>query len=89
MDHARQFPEKRVFDLMKRLKSNIFGQTLLRMLVVDHLYLFPRPYQLQQKLCARLGIKPNKQMITGSAERKQKKVRKKELETGSRISITK
>ena len=81
MDHAQQFPEKRVFELRKALDKNVFGQTLLRMLVVDHLYLFPRPYKLQQRLCSTLEIKPSKQMIVGSPQRKRKKQRSKKART--------
>ena len=77
MDHSQQFPEKRVFDLWKTLEKNIFGQTLLKMLVVNHFYLFPRPYWLQQRVCAQLGIKPSKQMLLGFPERKRKERKKK------------
>lgn len=84
MDHAQQFPEKRVFELEKRLSNNVFGKTLLNMLVVDHLYLFPRPYKLQQKLCSVLEIKPTKQMIVGPAQRKRKRRRKRRSTRRSR-----
>ncbi len=77
MDHSQQFPEKRVIELKRNLEKNVFGQTLLRMLVVEHFYLFPRPYQLQQRVCAQLGIKPSKQMLLGSSERKRKQRKKK------------
>jgi len=72
MDHSPQFPEKRVLELKKKVGKNIFGETLLRMLVADHFYLFLRSYRVRQRVCQKLGIKPTKKMLTGSAQTKRK-----------------
>jgi hypothetical protein len=72
MDHSFQFPEKRVFELKKNVEKNIFAETLLRMLVADHFYMFLRSYKVRQRVCEKLGIKPKKKMLTGSAQTKRK-----------------
>jgi predicted phosphodiesterase len=72
LDHDRYFPEKRVMELKKSLRKNIFGETLLRILVADHFYLFPRPFDLRQRVCALLGITPQsqKKMLLSGPRRK-------------------
>ena len=56
LDHFKNFPEKIVFDLFNEVKNDIFGLTLLRLIVTDHFYLFPRPYTMRQRICNLLGI---------------------------------
>lgn len=56
LDHCRTFPEKRIVDLSKEVGDDVFGITLLRMLVAEHFYLFERPYQVRQSICQKLGI---------------------------------
>lgn len=70
LDHERNFPEKRVLELKNAIKKNLFGETLLRLLVVDHFYLFPRPFRVRQRVCSQLGIAPQKKMLMTGATRK-------------------
>jgi len=56
LDHSRAFPEKRIDELRKEVEDDVFGLTLLRMLVAEHFYLFDRPYKVRQSVCRKLGI---------------------------------
>jgi hypothetical protein len=49
-------PEDVLQDLAARLRGNIFGERLLRQIVVQHFYLFPSKEQMKQKVCALLDI---------------------------------
>lgn len=76
LDHFRGFPEKRALELLKEVKDDVFGLTLLRILVAEHFYLFPRPYRTRQSICQKLGIsyqrtlEPRKaQLLTGKRGR--------------------
>jgi len=73
MDHSHAFPEKRVLDLHTKLEGNIFGQTLLSLLVANHFYMFPRSYKLRQRICQKLGIAQTPKMLPGTAEKKRRK----------------
>jgi hypothetical protein len=73
MDHSKHFPEKRILELKKEVGKNIFSDTLLRMLVFEHFYLFLRPHFIRQKVCQALGIKPGPKMLVGSIQRKRKR----------------
>jgi predicted MPP superfamily phosphohydrolase len=73
MDHSYAFPEKRVLDLHRRLDNNVFGQTLLRVLVANHFYMFPRSYKLRQRICEKLGIVQTPKMLLGTSEKKRRK----------------
>jgi hypothetical protein len=56
LDHCGSFPEGRILELLKEVKKDIFGFTLLRILVVEHFRMFPRPYTIRQSICKKLGI---------------------------------
>ena len=56
LDHFRRFPEKRILNLIKEVGDDVFGLTLLRMLVAEHFYLFERPYKTRQSISQKLGI---------------------------------
>jgi hypothetical protein len=72
MDHGTQFPEKRVLDINKRLAGNQFAQSLLRMMVANHFYLFPRNHRVRQRICEKLGIVQSKKMLIGRSEGKSR-----------------
>lgn len=56
LDHCKRFPEKRVTELWKEVKDDIFGITLLRMIIAEHFHFFPRPFQTRQRVCEMIGI---------------------------------
>jgi len=56
LDHCSQFPEQRVLDLHKEVRSEPFGLTLLRMLVAEHLYQFERPFRVRQSISSQIGL---------------------------------
>jgi hypothetical protein len=72
LDHSAHFPEKKVLDAQHSLAGNLFGETLLRKMVADHFYMFPRSYQTRQRMCTKLGIEPSPRMMIGTSERKRK-----------------
>lgn len=69
LDHFQRFPKSQIEDLVVALKSNNFGFWALQDLVMNHLYLFPRSYALQQWAGSTLEMKVNLPSIRGS-ERK-------------------
>jgi len=73
MDHIQPFPERQVFDLYNKLKDNVFGQTLLRILVANHFYIFPEPRESRQRVCQRLKIAQTKKMLSCLPEQKFRK----------------
>lgn len=56
LDHISSFPRQRILDLHKEVKSDVFGLTLLRILVVNHFHMFPRSYKIRQSICKKLDI---------------------------------
>lgn len=56
LDHCKDFPEKRILELVKEVKKDPFGLTLLRILVAEHFRMFPRSYRIRQSICDKLGI---------------------------------
>ncbi len=72
LDHCKTFPEKKVKELKEKSVKNIFAETLLRLMVADHFYLFPRPQQVRQRVCALLGMKQSPKMLVADAARKKK-----------------
>jgi len=56
MDCQRNFPIKESTDLLKRIKSDVLPAFLLKDLVVNHLYLFPRKRSEVESICDKLGI---------------------------------
>jgi hypothetical protein len=56
MDCHRAFPLNEASSLLKRMGHNILPSTILKDLVVQHLYLFPRSMRERQSICDKLGI---------------------------------
>jgi hypothetical protein len=56
LDHLRPFPEDQLFDAYKRIRGNLFGEALVRMLALQFMYLYPSKPSLIQRVCSRLGI---------------------------------
>ncbi len=57
LDHCRRFPADRVKSLYKEVKNDVFGVTLLRLIVSEHLRYFPRPIRTRQSICSHIGIR--------------------------------
>jgi hypothetical protein len=70
LDHCQPFPEKRILDLLKEVKNDVFGETLLRILVAEHFYLFPRPYRMRQSICQKLRISYQRTLGKGRGQQK-------------------
>ncbi|HEX8700479.1 MAG TPA: hypothetical protein VF815_16640, partial [Myxococcaceae bacterium] len=56
LDHFRPVPEEEVIDLYGKISQNIFSSSILKQLVVDHLYLYKTPYKTRQRLCDHLDV---------------------------------
>jgi hypothetical protein len=65
LDHFERFPKSEILDLAKDLENNIFSYQTLRDLVMNHLYLFPREYAVQQWAGSILNVQVNKPEILG------------------------
>jgi predicted MPP superfamily phosphohydrolase len=70
LDHFRQFPEKKILALWGKVSKSVFGSTLLKLMVAEHFYLFPRPYSLRQSICDKLGISYKKQLLASTKVRR-------------------
>jgi hypothetical protein len=69
LDHFQRFPKSQVEDLIETLNGNSFSFHALQDLVLNHLYLFPRSYSIQQWAGSTLEMKVNSPIVRGS-ERK-------------------
>jgi hypothetical protein len=69
LDHFQRFPKSQIEELATELNDNLFSFNALQDLVLNHLYLFPRNYLLQQWAGSILEVKVNTPIIRGS-ERK-------------------
>src|SRR5205823_5482813 len=56
LDHFKGIPEDEILVLYSGLKTNIFTSTILRQLVLNHLYLYPSSYRTRQSICSKLDI---------------------------------
>lgn len=66
LDHFQHFPKKEIEAVLAEVHDNNFSHQTLRDLVLNHLYLFPREYSIQQWSGSTLGIKVNTPSIRGS-----------------------
>jgi hypothetical protein len=67
LDHFDQFPKVEVESLAGDLRKNFFSFQTLRDLVMNHLYLFPREYSIQQWCGGVLNMKVNLPEIRGES----------------------
>lgn len=57
LDHCKSFPTNRVVDLHRDVHKDVFGLTLLRMLVAEHFYFYERPYRTRQSISSKIGLR--------------------------------
>ena len=57
LDHFTQFPKEEIVEVYNNVHSDIFTGSIVRRLVVQHLYLFPVSQSLRQEVCDQLDIK--------------------------------
>jgi hypothetical protein len=69
LDHFEQFPKDDIKNLAESLKHNNFTLQTLRDLVMNHIYLFPRDYGIQQWCGGVLKMKVNLPEVRGSARK--------------------
>jgi predicted phosphodiesterase len=72
LDHCKVFPEKKIKELKESTHRNLFAQTLLRVMVADHFYLFPRPQRVRQRICDLLGMRQQTKMLVAGTTRKRR-----------------
>ena len=66
LDHFETFPINDIKKLYDEVHHNMFTSTVLRRMVVDHLYLFPVDRRLRQSVCAHLKIDiPRAKLLLG------------------------
>ena len=69
LDHFERFPKKEIEKLAVTLEHNVFSYQTLRDLVLNHLYLFPRDYTIQQWAGSVLKMKVDLPEVRGSARK--------------------
>lgn len=57
LDHLRPMNVERVIDVYRHVHKNLLSSSILRRLVRDHLYLYPVPIEVKQRVCSKLNIK--------------------------------
>ncbi len=67
LDHFDGFPKKDIEGLAKELEKNVFTYQTLRDLVINHLYLFPTEYAIQQWSGQTLKFKVKTPQVRGSS----------------------
>jgi hypothetical protein len=66
LDHFERFPKKEIEAVLAGVHDNNFSYQTLQDLVLNHLYLFPREYSIQQWSGSTLGMKVNMPSVRGS-----------------------
>lgn len=61
LDQSGFFPRNQVERLADDLESNVLATSILRMLIVNHFYLFPVDFRTKQGVCTKLDV-PYKEM---------------------------
>lgn len=56
LDYFQQFPEEEFDGLVEETEKDVFPTLILRHLVFDHFYRFPRSREVKQKYCSKLKI---------------------------------
>ena len=69
LDHFERFPKDEIEKLAEELDRNVFSYQALRDLVLNHLYLFPRDYGIQQWAGSVLNMKVDLPEVRGSARK--------------------
>jgi hypothetical protein len=69
LDHFERFPKKDIEVLAGELEKNVFSYQTLRDLVINHLYLFPADYGIQQWSGQLLNFKVNTPQVLGGANK--------------------
>jgi hypothetical protein len=69
LDHMTELPESQIATQMKIFRRNPLAESLLRQLVLDHLYLFDVNYVVKQRLCQKVKIPI---VTVQAADRRQK-----------------
>lgn len=67
LDHFQTFPKSEIELLAKELAKNTFSYQTLRDLVLNHFYLFPEKYTLQQWAGDILGFQVNVPQVVGTS----------------------
>jgi hypothetical protein len=69
LDHFERFPKREIDTLSELLHKNTFGYQTLRDLVLNHFYLFPRDFEIQQWAGSTLNMKVNLPEVRGNAKK--------------------
>jgi hypothetical protein len=70
LDHFQTFPKNELIKLYNSFRKNHFASTLLRLMVRDHLYLYPTDWQTRQSICEKLDIRVNDPKLFDTTNRK-------------------
>lgn len=70
LDHFTAFPKNQIEDLHGQVTNNFFAESVLRRIVVLHLYLFPVDFRIRDSICEQLGIKIEKGKVLDESTKK-------------------
>ena len=66
LDHFKEFPLSEIVKIYNETHKNLFTSSIIRSMVVQHLYLFPVPHNIRQQVCDRLEIRiADPKLLTG------------------------
>ncbi|KYP16166.1 MAG: hypothetical protein A1D16_13965 [Flavihumibacter sp. CACIAM 22H1] len=63
LDHYSELPSAEIGQLAKDNRSNPLGYSTLQSFVIDHLYMYPVPYDKKQQICSQLNIRLEDQRV--------------------------
>jgi hypothetical protein len=63
LDHNKDFPWKEIEKINKNAKGHFLSKTVLQNLVINYLYVFHTSIEDKQKICSKLGIKVEQQLL--------------------------
>jgi predicted MPP superfamily phosphohydrolase len=72
LDHFAEFPENEATHMAAYMKSNLYGYTLVRDLVINRLYLFPSVYRVRQAMGKLLDFKVGEPSLISGGRRRLK-----------------
>ena len=56
LDHSKKMPDEDIISLNRQLAKKMFAGSLLKQMVIQHLYLNDCDYRVMQRVCQKLGI---------------------------------
>ena len=72
LDHFNHTPMQEILDFHKLNEGDYFLTTMLKLMVLEHLYMFPVERESRNRLCDKLGIAKNNPLMISDDQKKYK-----------------